>query len=40
VGTVRSRLHRGRRLLQKALWVIAEERGIVSALTAVTDEEI
>jgi RNA polymerase sigma-70 factor (ECF subfamily) len=33
VGTVRSRLHRGRRLLQKALWVIAEERGIVSALT-------
>jgi RNA polymerase sigma-70 factor (ECF subfamily) len=40
VGTVRSRLHRGRRLLQKALWVIAEERGIVSALSAVTDEEI
>jgi RNA polymerase sigma-70 factor, ECF subfamily len=29
VGTVRSRLHRGRRLLQKALWTIAEERGIV-----------
>ncbi len=28
VGTVRSRLHRGRRLLQKALWQIAEERGI------------
>jgi RNA polymerase sigma-70 factor (ECF subfamily) len=38
VGTIRSRLHRGRRLLQKALWVIAEERGIVSALTAATDE--
>ena len=29
VGTVRSRLHRGRRVLQKALWDIAVERGIV-----------
>jgi RNA polymerase sigma-70 factor, ECF subfamily len=29
VGTVRSRLHRGRRMLQKALWQIAEEDGIV-----------
>ena len=29
VGTVRSRLHRGRRHLQKALWRIAEELGIV-----------
>lgn len=38
VGTIRSRLHRGRRLLQKALWVIAEERGIVSALTEGTDD--
>jgi RNA polymerase sigma-70 factor (ECF subfamily) len=38
VGTIRSRLHRGRRLLQKALWVIAEERGIVSALTKGTDD--
>lgn len=38
VGTVRSRIHRGRRLLQKALWMIAEERGIVSALAEVTDE--
>lgn len=28
-GTVRSRLHRGRRLLQKALWDVAVERGIV-----------
>lgn len=33
VGTVRSRLHRGRRMLQKALWCLAEEEGIVSALT-------
>jgi len=31
VGTVRSRLHRGRRMLQKALWRIAEERGIIAA---------
>ena len=29
VGTVRSRLHRGRRMLQKALWEVAVERGIV-----------
>ena len=34
VGTVRSRLHRGRRMLQKALWTIAEEQGIVGALAA------
>jgi RNA polymerase sigma-70 factor (ECF subfamily) len=33
VGTIRSRIHRGRRLLQKALWTIAEEQGIVAALT-------
>jgi RNA polymerase sigma-70 factor (ECF subfamily) len=30
VGTVRSRLHRGRKMLQKALWQIAGEDGIVS----------
>lgn len=29
VGTVRSRIHRGRRLLQKALWETAIEHGIV-----------
>jgi len=29
VGTVRSRLHRGRRMLQKALWQVAEEDGVV-----------
>ncbi len=29
VGTVRSRLHRGRRLLQQALWQIAEDRGLL-----------
>jgi len=31
IGTVRSRLHRARRLLQVALWQIAEERGYVSS---------
>ena len=29
IGTVRSRLHRARRLLQAALWQIAKERGYV-----------
>jgi RNA polymerase sigma-70 factor, ECF subfamily len=33
VGTVRSRLHRGRKMLQKALWQIAEEDGIVGDRT-------
>jgi len=33
VGTVRSRLHRGRKMLQKALWYLAEESGIVTELT-------
>jgi RNA polymerase sigma-70 factor (ECF subfamily) len=32
VGTVRSRLHRGRKMLQKALWRVAEESGIVTEL--------
>ena len=30
VGTVRSRLHRGRKMLQKSLWQVAEEDGIIS----------
>jgi RNA polymerase sigma-70 factor (ECF subfamily) len=34
VGTVRSRLHRGRRILQRALWHVAQEQGIPAALTA------
>lgn len=29
IGTVRSRLHRGRKMLQKALWQVAEEDGVV-----------
>jgi RNA polymerase sigma-70 factor (ECF subfamily) len=31
VGTVRSRLHRGRKMLQKALWRVAVEDGIVKS---------
>lgn len=38
VGTVRSRLHRGRRMLQKALWESAKESGIVSQLAASENE--
>ena len=34
VGTVRSRLHRGRKMLQKTLWQLAEEAGIVAELSA------
>jgi RNA polymerase sigma-70 factor, ECF subfamily len=34
VGTVRSRLHRGRRMLQKALWHVAEQEGVVVSLCA------
>ena len=34
VGTVRSRLHRGRRMLQRTLWHIAEQQGIISDLRA------
>lgn len=30
IGTVRSRLHRGRKLLQKRLWEVAVDRGIVT----------
>ena len=33
-GTVRSRLHRGRKMLQKALWQVAEEDGIVGRKSA------
>jgi RNA polymerase sigma-70 factor (ECF subfamily) len=34
VGTVRSRLHRGRRQLQQLLWSLAEEGGLVRAQTS------
>ncbi len=39
VGTVRSRLHRARRLLQKRLWRIAEERGITKDLMHAQEGE-
>ena len=29
IGTVRSRLHRGRKMLQKRLWQLAEDQGLV-----------
>lgn len=29
IGTVMSRLHRGRKLLQKSLWRLAQERGLI-----------
>ena len=32
VGTVRSRLHRGRRMLQAALWQLAREHGIAAEM--------
>lgn len=38
VGTVRSRLHRGRKLLQKRLWELAVDRGIVHADAAQDGE--
>ena len=31
IGTVRSRLHRGRQMLQKRLWEIAVDQGLVRA---------
>ena len=34
VGTVRSRLHRGRKALQRELWHVAQELGITAALSA------
>lgn len=32
IGTVRSRLHRGRKMLQKALWQVAEDAGVIAEL--------
>jgi RNA polymerase sigma-70 factor (ECF subfamily) len=39
IGTVRSRLHRARKLLQQALWELAQERGIVAANKVNSDVE-
>jgi RNA polymerase sigma-70 factor (ECF subfamily) len=38
VGTVRSRLHRGRRILQKALWTLAHEHGVNVSAAGGTPE--
>jgi RNA polymerase sigma-70 factor (ECF subfamily) len=38
VGTVRSRLHRGRKMLQKTLWRVAEDAGIVRDLSHAGDD--
>src|ERR671938_68166 len=37
MGTVMSRLHRGRKALQKRLWDIARDRGIVKGADAATE---
>ena len=37
VGTVRSRLHRGRKLLQQALWQLAQDAGIIDELARTRD---
>lgn len=39
VGTVRSRLHRGRKLLQKRLWQAALDAGLAATTVAVEEEE-
>lgn len=36
IGTVRSRLHRGRKMLQKSLWPIAQESGMFSHQESVS----
>lgn len=38
VGTVRSRLHRGRKLLQKRLWTAALDAGLAATTVAVEDD--
>ncbi len=38
IGTVRSRLHRGRKLLQRALWDVALARGLVEGAQGVGDD--
>jgi RNA polymerase sigma-70 factor (ECF subfamily) len=40
VGTVRSRLHRGRKMLQKRLWKVAEDQGIVRARSALEETSV
>ncbi len=37
---VRSRLHRGRRMLQKALWQLAEHQGIMADISQDRKEDV
>ncbi len=37
IGTVRSRLHRGRKALQRELWHIVQDQGITTSLSAGAD---
>jgi RNA polymerase sigma-70 factor, ECF subfamily len=39
IGTVRSRLHRARRMLQKRLWQLAEDAGLIPARRPAADRE-
>ncbi|MFZ4507651.1 MAG: sigma-70 family RNA polymerase sigma factor [Fimbriimonas sp.] len=39
IGTVRSRIHRGRKMLQKELWNLAEARGLVPTVTESSAKE-
>ena len=39
VGTVRSRLHRGRKLLQKSLWKLAMDAGIIAELARAHEND-
>lgn len=39
VGTVRSRMHRARRMLQRALWTVAKDHGIISTLCSPVPDE-
>lgn len=38
IGTVRSRLHRGRKLLMRMLWDLAEERGVLRSSSEETED--
>ena len=39
IGTVRSRLHRARRMLQKRLWQVAQDHGLVASPITVEQED-
>jgi RNA polymerase sigma-70 factor (ECF subfamily) len=39
VGTVRSRLHRGRKMLQKRLWQLAVDQGLIPPAGAPEEDQ-